>query len=146
MKIGFTASCFDMGPHAGHVMMLKEARSKCDYLIVALQVDPSADRPQKNKPVQSVSERFLAVRACKYVDEVIPYQSEAELEQLIQLLRPNIRFLGEDYVGKEFTGKHIEGVEIHYCNRKHTVSSSGLRQKVINHDIAKKIRESTEGI
>lgn len=131
MKIGFTASCFDMGPHAGHVMMLREAKSKCGYLIVALQVDPSVDRPLKNKPVQAVSERYLAIKACKYVDEVIPYQSEDELIQLIQLIRPDVRFLGEDYIGKDFTGKGIPGIEVHYCNRKHEVSSSGLRNKIV---------------
>lgn len=130
-RVGLTASCFDMGPHAGHVMMLREARANCDYLIVALQADPSIDRPQKNKPVQAVSERYLAIKACRYVDEVIPYQSEEELVQLIQLVRPDVRFLGEDYVGKDFTGKNIQGVEIHYCNRKHEVSSSGLRNKII---------------
>lgn len=131
MKIGFTASCFDLGPHAGHIMMLKESRENCDYLIVGLQVDPSKDRPQKNKPVQSISERYISTKSCKYVDEVIPYESEEDLIQLIQLLRPSVRFIGEEYFGKEFTGKTL-GIPIHYCNRKHDVSSSDLRRKIKN--------------
>lgn len=129
MRIGFTASCFDLGPHAGHMVMLKEARENCDYLIVALQIDPSMDRPTKNKPVQTVSERYLTLKGCRWVDEIIPYQTEEELIQLLQLVNPDIRFLGEDYIDKDFTGKDL-GIALYYCKRKHSVSSSGLRKKI----------------
>jgi glycerol-3-phosphate cytidylyltransferase len=128
--VGFTASCFDLGPHAGHIAMLSEAKGNCDYLVVALQVDPSRDRPNKNKPVQSVVERAMALRACKYVDEVIPYETESDLIQLLQLLQPDVRFIGEDYIGKDFTGKGIHGIKIFYNSRQHSVSSSGIRKKI----------------
>jgi glycerol-3-phosphate cytidylyltransferase len=132
MIIGFTASCFDLGPHAGHTAMLKEAKEHCDFLIVALHVDPSKERPQKNKPVQSVSERYMTLAANKYVDQIIPYETEEELVQLILLIMPDVRFLGEDYKGKHFTGSNnLEGIKIHYCSRKHSVSSSGIRTKIL---------------
>jgi glycerol-3-phosphate cytidylyltransferase len=127
--VGFTASAFDLGPHAGHVAMLKEAKSHCDLLIVALHVNPAGERDSKNKPLPSVSERYLTIATNRYVDEVIPYETEEELVNLIQLLRPDIRFLGEDYKDRDFTGKDL-GIKIHYCSRKHTTSSSGLRKKV----------------
>jgi glycerol-3-phosphate cytidylyltransferase len=129
VKVGFIASCFDLGPHAGHVQSLKEAKSQCDHLVVALQVDPSRERATKNKPVQSVSERYLTLKACRYVDEVIPYETEGELLELLKLLNPNIRFLGDDYIGKPFTGKEL-GIQIHYCSRIHSVSSSTIRKLI----------------
>lgn len=127
--VGFTCSCFDLGPHAGHISMLAEAKQNCDVLIVGLQVDPTKDRPTKNKPVQSVVERAMALRACKYVDEIIPYETEEDLIQLLQLLRPDVRFIGEDYKNKDFTGKDLP-IRIHFNSRQHSISSSGLRRKI----------------
>ena len=92
MKVGFTCSCFDLF-HAGHLMMLKEAKSQCDYLIVGLQTDPTIDRPEKNKPIQSVFERFVQVDACKYVDEVVPYATEKDLVDILQSYKIDVRIL-----------------------------------------------------
>lgn len=130
MIIGFTASCFDLGPHAGHVAMLKEAKVHCGHLIIGLHVDPSKERTHKNKPVQSVAERYLMLKACRYVDEIIPYETESDLLELIKLLQPDIRFLGEEYKGCEFTGRDMN-IKIHYCKRNHNVSSSNIRKKII---------------
>lgn len=132
MKIGFTASAFDLGPHAGHLAMLKEARANCDYLIVGLHVNPAQEREQKNKPVQTVMERYLQLKACRYVDEIVPYETEEELLQLLLLVCPNVRFLGSDYENKDFTGKNIEAIEIHYCKRYHGISSSALRKRLLS--------------
>lgn len=129
MKVGFIASCFDLGPHAGHVQTLKEAKNHCDHLVVALQVDPSRERATKNKPVQSVSERYLSLKGCRYVDEIIPYETEGELLELLKLLQPDVRFLGTDYIDKPFTGKEL-GIPIYYCARAHSVSSSRLRRLI----------------
>ena len=133
MKKGFVASCFDLGPHAGHIAMLEEAKRHCDHLIVALQTDPTLDRKEKNSPVESVSERYLKLKACKYVDEIIPYQTEADLLNILQTQNVNIRFLGEEYSGKQFTGLdycHENSIEIHFNSRKHPFSSSELRRRV----------------
>ena len=126
MKIGFVASCFDLGPHAGHMAMLEEASQHCDILYVGLHVNPKLERAEKNKPVQSVSERFLQVSGCRYVDRVIPYETESELLELLKLLPIDIRFLGEDYKDKRFTGDEFN-MQLHFCKRQHSVSSSGLR-------------------
>jgi glycerol-3-phosphate cytidylyltransferase len=130
MKIGFTCSCFDLF-HAGHIMMLKEARSKCDHLIVGLQTDPTIDRPQKNKPVQSVFERFVQVEACKYVDQVVPYATEKDLMDILQSYPIDIRIVGDEYITKEFTGKELP-IEIYYNSRKHSFSTTELRGRVLN--------------
>jgi glycerol-3-phosphate cytidylyltransferase len=130
LKVGITASSFDLGPHAGHIAMLEEAKRHCDYLIVALHVNPALERPEvKNKPEPTVSERYISAAANRFVDEVIPYETEAELINLIELIRPQIRFLGEDYKERDFTGKSL-GIELYYCSRKHSASSSGLRKKI----------------
>ena len=129
MNIGFTCSCFDLF-HAGHIMMLKECKDNCDYLIVGLQTDPTIDRPTKNKPVQSVFERFIQLQACKYVDEVVVYGTENELLDVLLSYNINIRFVGEEYRSKEFTGKEL--IPIHYNNRKHSFSTTELRQRVID--------------
>lgn len=129
MKIGFIASCFDLGPHAGHVMTLKEAKAQCDWLIVALHVDPNSERDFKNKPIQSVSERYLTIKSNRYVDEVIPYETEAELIELLKLLNPSVRFLGDDYKGKTFSGIELN-IPIYFCARRHSVSSSAIRKKI----------------
>lgn len=131
-KIGFTASAFDL-LHAGHVLMLEEAKSVCDYLIVGLQLDPTVDRANKNKPVQSIVERYLQLRACKYVDEIVPYASEADLEELLAALPINVRILGEEYKNQDFTGRDIckkKGIELYFNSRNHSFSSSSLRLRV----------------
>ena len=127
-KIGFTCGAFDL-LHAGHVVMLKEARENCDHLIVGLQTDPTIDRQEKNTPVQSVYERFTQLTAIKYVDEVIPYDTERSLIDLLESTPINIRFIGEDYIDKSFTGDDLP-IKIYYTNRKQSFSSSGLRRRV----------------
>ena len=113
--------------------MLEEAKSNCDFLIVGLQVDPSIDRPGKNKPVQSITERFFQLSAVKFVDKIIPYSTEQDLEDLIKSQPINIRFIGEEYRHKDFTGKEYcqeSGIEIYYNSRKHRFSSSELRSRI----------------
>lgn len=128
--VGFTCGSFDL-LHAGHVMMLEFCKRNCDYLIVGLQVDPSVDRGDKNKPVQSVMERWLLLRADRHVDEVVIYRTEEELYELLQILRDlvDVRFVGRDWAGKEFTGKDLQ-IPIVYTPRKHKFSSHALRVKV----------------
>ena len=127
MRKGFTCGAFDL-LHAGHIVMLKEAKENCDYLIVGLQTDPSIDRQEKNQPVQSVYERYMQLQAVKYVDEIIPYDTEQSLIDLLESTEIHLRFVGEDYVDRSFTGKGLH--EIYYTNRQHSFSSSGLRKKV----------------
>ena len=129
MKIGITASTFDL-LHAGHVLMLKEAKEVCDYLICALHVDPSLERPTKNRPVQTLYERFIQLEAVKYVDKIIPYQTEDELMNILLTNNINVRIIGEDYAGKPFTGDELKDIKIHYNNRKHTYSSTELRKRI----------------
>ena len=135
MKIGITFSAFDLF-HAGHVIMLKEARKYCDHLIVGLQTDPSVDRPNtKNAPVQTVFERFVQISACKYVDEIIPYTTEKEVLDILLSYPIDVRFMGEEYRDKEFSGKDIckeKGIEIVYNNRKHTFSTTQLRTRIFD--------------
>ena len=128
MKIGFTCSCFDLF-HAGHVMMLKEANTVCDYLIVGLQTDPTIDRPNKNKPIQSVLERYIQLKGCKYVDEIVPYTTEADLYDLLTSFKIDVRIIGEDYKDKSFTGSDLD-IPIYYNSRKHMFSSSELRNRL----------------
>lgn len=129
-RVGIVASCFDLF-HAGHVLMLYEAKKNCDRLVVALQSDPTIDRPEKNKPVQGMFERFMQVESCEYVDQVIPYDTEADLYNLLAGYDWDVRFLGEDYVGRtDFTGYDLD-IPIHYCSRKHNYSSSGLRERIL---------------
>ena len=127
MRKGFTCGAFDL-LHAGHIVMLKEAKENCDYLIVGLQTDPSIDRQEKNQPVQSVYERYMQLQAVKYVDEIIPYDTEQSLIDLLESTEIHLRFVGEDYVERDFTGKGLH--EIYYTNRQHSFSSSGLRKRV----------------
>ena len=133
MKIGFNCSTLDLF-HAGHVTMLKTEKQHCDYLIVALQSDPTIDRPDtKNKPVQSLYERYVQVSGCKYVDEVLVYETEEDLENLLKTQTIHIRFLGDEYKTKAFTGKQYcldKGIELYYHERQHPYSSSGLRKRI----------------
>lgn len=128
MKIGFTASCFDLF-HAGHVMMLKEAKEQCDYLIVGLQTDPTIDRPTKNKPVQSILERFIQVEGCKYVDQIVPYSTEEDLINLLTSYPIDVRIIGEEYRDKQFTGHNLP-IEVYFNRRQHNFSTTDLRQRV----------------
>ena len=126
---GFTCGAFDL-LHAGHIVMLEEAKSNCDYLIVGLQTDPSIDRENKNKPVQTVYERYVQLNAVKYVDEIIPYDTEQSLLDLLQSQKIDIRFIGEDYRDMEFTGMDLP-IEVFYTSRQHSFSSSSLRKLIL---------------
>ena len=132
MNTGITFSSFDLF-HSGHVAMLKEARQNCDYLIVGLQTDPTLDRPEKNQPIQSVFERYVQLEGCKYIDEIIPYATEQDLVDILLTYNINVRFVGEEYKTKEFTGKQIcvdKGIKIHYNSRQQSFSTSGLRKRI----------------
>jgi glycerol-3-phosphate cytidylyltransferase len=134
-RIGFTCSVFDL-LHAGHVAMLREAKEHCDYLIVGLQTDPTIDRPDtKNKPVQTLVERYTQLAGVSYVDEIIPYQTEQDLEDILAMYHISVRVLGEEYREKEFTGKDIcrkRGIELYFNKRDHRFSTSDLRERVNN--------------
>lgn len=135
-KVGFTCSTFDLF-HAGHYLMLKDAKNQCDILVVGLQTDPTLDEEyrmetggkNKNKPIQSFEERKIQIEGCKYVDHVIPYSTEEDLLKLMRELRPDIRILGSDWKGKQFTGQEL-GFPIHWHNRDHDYSTSNLRKRV----------------
>jgi glycerol-3-phosphate cytidylyltransferase len=139
-KIGITFSTFDM-LHAGHIAMLAEAKNHCDYLIAGLQTDPTIDRPDtKNKPVQSIVERQIQLAACRYVDEVVVYQTEQDLVDLLLILPLDIRVLGVEYQDKEYTGKHEglrRGIQPIFNGRDHSFSSSGLRSRVVEAEAIK---------
>ena len=129
LKIGFTCSCFDLF-HAGHVMMLKEARTQCDYLIVGLQSDPTIDRPEKNKPVQTLLERYIQLEGCKYVDEIVPYSTEKELMDILTSYPIDVRIIGEEYRDKQFTGFNLS-MSVYFNSRQHSFSTTELRQRVL---------------
>ena len=134
-KIGFTCSTFDL-LHAGHIQMLKDAKEECDYLIVGLQTDPTLDRPDtKKRPIQTLVERSIQLKAVKYVDEVIPYETEKDLEDILQMYNISVRIIGEEYQGKNFTGKDIcvkKHIKIVYNKREHRFSSTDLRERIKN--------------
>lgn len=132
MRVGITFSTFDL-LHAGHVQMLREAKEQCDYLICGLQMDPSLDRPEKNSPVQTVVERYTQLNAIRYVDEIIPYNSEKDVEDILTMYDIDVRILGEEYKEKDFTGKDIckkRGIQLYFNKRDHRFSSSDLRKRV----------------
>lgn len=132
MKIGFTCSTFDL-LHAGHVQMLREAKEQCDYLIVGLQMDPTIDRAEKNPPVQSIVERYTQLNAVQYVDEIIPYALEKDLEDILEMYHIDVRILGEEYREKDFTGKDIckrRDIDLHFNKRDHRFSTTDLRKRV----------------
>lgn len=132
MKKGFTCGAFDL-LHAGHILLLEECKTVCDHLIVGLQVDPSVDRPTKNKPVETLEERKIRLGGCKYVDEIIVYKTEKDLEGLLNTLDIAVRIVGADNLGKNFTGKDLcekRGIKIHYAKRDHPYSSSSLRERI----------------
>ena len=137
MKIGFTASAWDL-LHAGHVLMLREAKQQCDYLIVGLQTDPTIDRPEKNQPIQTIVERYTQLKSVSYVDEIIPYSTESDLEDILTMYHIDVRILGEEYREKDFTGKDIckkRGIQLYFNKRDHRFSSSDLRKRVAEREI-----------
>jgi len=133
-RVGFTCGAFDL-LHAGHVVMLKEATENCDTLIVGLQTDPSIDRKQKNKPVQSIFERYTQLKALKYVDQILPYDTEKSLLDLLEATPIDVRFVGEEYKEAGFTGKGLH--DIIYTNRKHSFSSTSLRERILKNNLLK---------
>ena len=129
MKVGFVASTFDLF-HAGHVMMLKEAKAQCDHLIVGLQTDPTIDRPTtKNKPVQTLFERYIQLEACRFIDQIVPYCTEKELLDILLSYKIDVRIVGEEYKNKDFTGKELD-IPIYYNTRKHSFSTTELRNRI----------------
>jgi glycerol-3-phosphate cytidylyltransferase len=137
MKVGITFSAFDL-LHAGHIKMLEEAKSKCDYLIVGLQTDPTIDRPDKNKPTQSVVERYIQLKGCKFVDEIVPYATEQDLEDILHAFQIDIRIVGDEYLDKDFTGRKYceeKGIAFFFNTRDHRFSSSSLRREVYQKEL-----------
>ena len=132
MKVGFTASTFDLC-HSGHVQMLREAREQCDYLICGLQIDPSIDRNTKNAPLQTIVERYTQLKAVRYVDEIIPYITEEDLEDILSMYHIDVRILGDEYRDEDFTGKDIckkRDIQLYFNKRDHRFSSSDLRYRL----------------
>ena len=137
MKIGITCSAFDL-LHTGHIVMLQEAKTVCDYLICALQVDPSKTRKNKNTPSQTIVERQIQLSAVKYVDEIIVYETEEDLENIFASLKIDIRIIGEEYKQKNFTAKDIckkRNIEIYYNDRKHNFSSTNLKKFIRKQEV-----------
>ena len=145
--VGFTCSTFDL-LHAGHILMLAECKQICDYLIVGVQSDPTVDRPgTKNKPVQSIVERYVQLSAVKFVDEIIVYNTEKDLEDMLMFLPISVRIIGEEYRDKDFTGKQIceeRGIKIWFNSRSHRFSSSELRQRTYQSEVTKNFGKSDE--
>jgi glycerol-3-phosphate cytidylyltransferase len=142
MKTGFTASTFDL-LHAGHIVMLQEAKTICDHLIVGLHVDPSTEREYKNTPIQTLVERYAQLAAVEYVDEIIPYETENDLLDILKMYPIDVRIIGEEYRDKDFTGKNLD-MQIHYNKRRHDFSSSLLRERVAYAESIKKQSSVTD--
>ena len=133
MIVGITFSSFDLF-HSGHVAMLKEAKSNCDHLMVGVETDPTIDRPEKNKPIQSVFERYVQLEGCKYIDQIVPYATEKEIEDILLTYKIDKRFIGEEYKTKEFTGKQLcvdNDIELYYNKRQHSFSTTNLRTRIV---------------
>ena len=135
MKVGFTCGSFDL-LHAGHALMLEEAKSYCDYLIVAIQSDPTLDRGSKNKPVQSYEERIIMLKAIIYVDEITYYDTENDLYELLKRIKPDVRIVGSDWQGKQYTGYDLD-IPVIFNSRNHGYSSSELRRRVYEAELKK---------
>lgn len=132
IRIGITFSAFDL-LHAGHIKMLEEAKRQCDYLICGLQTDPTIDRPEKNKPVQTVVERYIQLKGCRFVDEIVPYATEQDLIDILRSFKIDVRIIGDEYINQKFTGREYceeKGIELYFNSRDHRFSSSGLRREV----------------
>lgn len=139
MKVGITFSAFDL-LHAGHIKMLEEARRQCDYLIVGLQTDPTLDRPEKNRPTQTVVERYIQLKGCRFVDEIVPYATEQDLEDILRSFKIDVRIIGDEYREKQFTGREYcvdKGIEFYFNTRDHRFSSSSLRKVVAEKELEK---------
>ncbi|RTY91118.1 glycerol-3-phosphate cytidylyltransferase [Flavobacterium sp. RSP46] len=139
MKIGITFSAFDL-LHAGHIKMLEEAKGQCDYLIAGLQTDPTIDRPEKNRPTQSVVERYIQLKGCKHVDEIVPYATEQDLEDILRAFKIDVRIVGDEYKEKNFTGRNYceeKGIVLFFNIRDHRFSSSSLRKEVTEKELMK---------
>ena len=129
-KVGFTCGAFDV-THAGHYLMFKECKSKCDYLIVGLEVDPSVDRSEKNKPIQSLEERKIQLESCKYIDKIVVYETEKGLFHLLKKLNPDVRFMGADWKNKpNYSRDLLPDMKVVYNSRAHSYSSSSLRKRI----------------
>jgi glycerol-3-phosphate cytidylyltransferase len=138
-RVGITFSAFDL-LHAGHIKMLEEAKSQCDYLIAALQTDPTIDRPEKNRPIQSVVERYIQLKGCKYVDEIVPYATEQDLEDILRAFKIDVRIIGDEYKHKNFTGREYweeTKILLYFNKREHRFSSRGLRKEVAQKELTK---------
>ena len=132
MKVGITFSAFDL-LHAGHIAMLRESKEQCDYLVAGLQLDPTIDRPEKNKPVQTIVERYTQLKGVKYVDEIIPYTTEKDVEDILEMYHINVRILGEEYKDNDFTGRDIckkLDIELYFNKREHRFSTTDLRKRI----------------
>ena len=139
MKVGITFSAFDL-LHAGHIKMLEEAKRECDYLIVGLQTDPTLDRPEKNSPSQTVVERYIQLRGCKFVDEIVPYATEQDLEDILRSFKIDVRIIGNEYKEQNFTGRAYceqKGIALYFNVRDHRFSSSNLRKEVAEKQLKK---------
>ena len=144
MNRGFTCGAFDL-LHAGHILMLQEARSVCDYLIVGLQTDPTIDRPTKNKPIQGLDERRIQLQAVRYVDEIVEYTTEGELYELLQSIDPEVRIIGADHKGKDFTG-HGLPIKVYFNSRDHQWSTTELRTRVCKSEADRKRHTLERGL
>ena len=143
MKIGITFSAFDL-LHTGHIKMLEDAKRQCDYLIAALQTDPTLDRPEKNRPTQSVVERYIQLKGCKHVDEIVPYATEQDLEDILRSFKIDVRIIGDEYKDINFTGRSYceeKGIALHFNTRDHRFSSSSLRREVADKENDKKLEK-----
>lgn len=140
MIVGFTCGSFDL-LHAGHVLMLQEAKNHCDRLVVGLQSDPSIDRPEKNKPIMTLEERLIVLTSIKWVDDVCAYSTESELITLLKTLRPDVRIIGADWKGKHFTGFDLP-IRVVFNSRDHSYSTSSLRERVMNAELERRASAS----
>lgn len=139
MKVGITFSAFDL-LHAGHIKMLEEAKGVCDYLIVGLQTDPTLDRPEKNRPSQTVVERYIQLKGCRFVDEIVPYATEQDLEDILRSFKIDVRIIGDEYRDKNFTGRSYceqKNITLYFNVRDHRFSSSNLRREVAEKELKK---------
>jgi len=136
MTVGFTCGSFDL-LHAGHALMLEEAKSHCDRLVVGLQSDPTLDRPEKNRPILSIDERLIMLKSVKWVDEIRMYESESDLISLLKSLKPDVRIVGSDWKGKQFTGYDLP-IRVVFNTRDHSYSTSSLRDRVLNAELQKR--------
>src|SRR5690606_24165878 len=138
-RVGITFATLDP-LHAGHIMMLEEGKQQCDYLTCGLQMDPALDSPDKNQPTQTVVERYIQLRGCKYVDEIVPYSTEQDLEDILRSFKLDVRIVGDEYRHRDFTGRQYceeKGIELYFNSRDHRFSSSGLRRIVAEKEAEK---------